>query len=413
MKNKSEPNPRWRLRLISGMIVIFALLLIGRLFFLGVIHGSYWKDEANRQYITVDEKYDRGSIFFTEKSGNLISAAAMDTSFKIAIVPKNIGDVDTLYKKLSAVIPMEYDQYIKKATKTTDPYEEIANRLSKEDADKISALKLSGVSIYDEKNRVYPGAELGSHILGFVGYKGDELAGRYGIERYYNDVLERNNQNNNVNFFAEVFADIKNNFFERQDLEGDVVLTIEPKIEKALENELSSLNEKFRTDEVGGIIIDPITGKIYAMAANPTFNINEFNKVDDVHVFSNPNVESVYEMGSVMKPLTMAAALDAGVVTPTTTYLDKGVVTVNNRQIYNFDKKGRGTASMQDVLNQSLNTGMVYVAQKLGQENVRDYLLSYGLGEKTGVEWCDHTANLWWGKVLQLHLFLLCVLFQH
>ncbi len=393
MKDLSEG--RGRLRLLSGLIVIFALLLIGKLFLLQIVHAKYWEGEANRQYVTPKGgQYDRGNIFFTQKNGEILSAATLETTFKVAIVPKNVENKDALYEKLSKIVEIDHNDFIKKASKITDPYEEIATRLSKEKADNITALKLPGVSLYEEKRRIYPGGDLGAHVLGFVGYKGDELAGRYGVERYYNDVLERTGAGENINFFAEVFADIKNNFFVRDDTQGDLILTIEPKVESELENKLANLSEKYHTDEVGGIIMDPMTGKIIAMAANPTFDINQFNKVGDVGIFSNPNVESVYEMGSVMKPLTMAAGIDTGVVTPTTTYLDKGMVTVNGEDIYNFDKRGRGMASMQDVLNQSLNTGMVYLAQKLGQDRVRDYLLSFGLGDRTEIDLPNEGANL-------------------
>ncbi len=388
-------NSRGRLLLISFLIILFGALLIGKLFLIQVVHGTAYSALADRQYVTPQgDIFDRGTIFFTQKDGELLSAATLKTGYKVALVPKDIKNASDLYAKLSNIIPLDQTDFMQRASKITDPYEEIATKLTKEEADAIAGLKEPGVSIFKEKWRIYPGMELGSHILGFVAYKGDELSGRYGIERYYNDVLLRQAQNVNVNFFAEVFAGIKDTLFENTQKEGDVVLTVEPSVQGALEKELKNVYEKYHADKVGGIIMDPKTGAIYAMASLPDFDINAFNKVDDVHLFSNPNVEDVYEMGSVMKPLTMAAGIDTGVVTPTTTYFDKGVVTVNNRQIYNFDKKGRGTASMQDVLNQSLNTGMVYVAQKLGEDNVRDYLLSYDLGKKTGIDLPNETASL-------------------
>ncbi|HSE57006.1 MAG TPA: penicillin-binding transpeptidase domain-containing protein, partial [Candidatus Paceibacterota bacterium] len=101
----------------------------------------------------------------------------------------------------------------------------------------------------------------------------------------------------------------------------------------------------------------------------------------------NPMIESDYEMGSIVKPLVIAAALDMGAVTPETTYIDNtGSVQVDDRVLNNFDKKGRGTASMQEVLNQSLNTGMVFVQRKMGKDAFRKYLLSYEIGDKTGID---------------------------
>ena len=117
-----------------------------------------------------------------------------------------------------------------------------------------------------------------------------------------------------------------------------------------------------------------------------TRSLNGFGKEKSSSVFLNPIVESLFEMGSIIKPLTMAAGLDAGVVLPTTTYDDKGFVVVDNSTIRNFDGKGRGVVPMQEVLDESLNTGAVYVMQKLGKDRFRDYMTRYGLGEETGID---------------------------
>jgi cell division protein FtsI (penicillin-binding protein 3)/stage V sporulation protein D (sporulation-specific penicillin-binding protein) len=141
--------------------------------------------------------------------------------------------------------------------------------------------------------------------------------------------------------------------------------------------------------------MNPADGSIYALSALPDFDPNNFSAEPKVAVFSNPLVEHVLEFGSVVKPLVMAAALNAGVVTPATTYNDKGEVTIEKHQIFNFDKKGRGPGTtMQDVLNQSLNTGMVFVEEQLGKVNLRNYLLAYGIKDKTGIDLPNETSGL-------------------
>jgi cell division protein FtsI (penicillin-binding protein 3)/stage V sporulation protein D (sporulation-specific penicillin-binding protein) len=131
------------------------------------------------------------------------------------------------------------------------------------------------------------------------------------------------------------------------------------------------------------------------MSAKPDFDPNSFSQIKTISVFSNPLVESVLEFGSVVKPLVMAAALDAGVVTADTTYDDKGSVIIEKHQIFNFDKKGRGpNTSMQEVLNQSLNTGIVFAEQRLGKEKLRDYLLAYGIKNKTRIDLPNETSGL-------------------
>jgi len=118
----------------------------------------------------------------------------------------------------------------------------------------------------------------------------------------------------------------------------------------------------------------------------PTFDPNTYNTEDDVGVFSNPLVESIYEMGSIMKPLTMAAGIDMSAVTPKTTYNDKGCIEKSGKKICNYDGKARGIVSMQEVLNQSLNTGVSYVVDKMGHEVFGRYVEGMQLGSRTGID---------------------------
>ena len=381
---------------MSFCIIVFALILIAKLFLIQVVHSNSYKEKADRQYATPSSDiFERNGIYFETKTGQLVSAAIQTAGFKLAINPNDITNIDDTYNKLKNIIDIDYDKFKISAEKKSDPYEEVASHLSKEQADNISALKINGVSIYKEKWRFYPGSELASHTLGFVGYKGNELAGRYGLEREYNDALSQNANNPYINFFAEVFSNINQKLSSNNESNGDVVTTIEPKVQGFLEKTLKDVKEKYNVDSIGGIIMNPTDGSIYAMSAKPDFNPNNLSETEDVHTFSNPIVEGVLEFGSVVKPLVMAGALDAGVVTADTKYNDTGSVTVDKKIINNFDKKGRGPGTtMQDVLNQSLNTGMVYVYQHLGKEKLRDYLLSFGIKEKTGIDLPNETSGL-------------------
>jgi len=288
---------------------------------------------------------------------------------------------------------MDHDTFISKASKKTDPYEEVALHLTKEQADAIDKLKLPGVSIYKDNWRFYPGESLASQTLGFLAYKGDDKVGQYGLERFYNSTLSLPKDQAYVNFFAEVFSNIKDTVDNENDNQGDIVTTIEPSTQHTLETELKGAKDKWNADEAGGVIINPQTGEIYAITGLPDFDLNNFGAADP-KIYRNPIVENVLEFGSVIKPLVMSAALDVGVVTPETTYFDSGSVVVNKKTINNFDKKGRGIASMQTVLDQSLNTGMVFVESKLGNDKFRTYMKAYGIGEKTGIDLPNETSGL-------------------
>ena len=385
----------FRTRIIFFCISVFALILITKLFLVQVVHGSSYSERADRQYATPSSNiFERGTIYFSRKDGQLVSAAMQTTGFKLTINPVKIIDKELACEKLSKILNLDRDEFLTKAEKENDPYEEIANHLSKEEADAISLLKIPGLFIYKEKWRFYPGINLASQSLGFVAYKGDDLGGRYGLERQYDGELSRDKNNPYINFFAEVFSNINKTLFNDQSKEGDVVTTIEPSVQGFLEKTLQNVKEKYKIDSIGGIIMNPQDGAIYALSNKPDFDLNNFSKVNSASIFANPLVESVYEFGSVVKPLIMAGALDVGVVAASTIYDDKGSVIVENKEIFNFDKKARGVVNMQEVLNQSLNTGMVFVYHKLGKEKLRDYMLSYGIKEKTGIDLPNETSGL-------------------
>lgn len=140
--------------------------------------------------------------------------------------------------------------------------------------------------------------------------------------------------------------------------------------------------------------MDPKTGEIIAMETYPTFDPNNSGEQKSSSIFSNPLVENVYEMGSIIKPLTVAAGIDTGVITAKSTYYDKGFVMISGKKVSNFDGKERGVVSMQDLLSQSLNVGAAHVESLVGNRRFADYMNSYGLGEKTGIELPNEAKDL-------------------
>ncbi len=381
---------RNRLRILAGIVIAIGMLFIVRLYYLQVLHGKEFRAEAEKQYVsTLPNIFDRGNIYLRQKDDKLVTAATINSGYVLSITPKLLTDKESAYKAISAIFPIDHDAFIEKAKKIEDPYEEVAKRIPEDMANAIMALKLPGVKIFRETWRYYPGGSLLAQVIGFVGYQGNELTGRYGLESYYNDVLSRHEDNLYVNFFAELFTNLSETIFDRPKEEAaDLVLTIEPTVQSYLEKELESISKEWASDQSGGIIMDPKTGAIYALAVNPTYDLNEYGKVKNVSVFANPIVQDVYEMGSIVKPLTVAAGLDAGVITANSTYNDLGSMTMNNKTFYNYDKRGRGPGTtMQMVLNQSLNTGVAHVVNKLGNERFANYMVEkFRLGEETGID---------------------------
>jgi cell division protein FtsI (penicillin-binding protein 3)/stage V sporulation protein D (sporulation-specific penicillin-binding protein) len=391
-------NAILRIRIITGVILLLSLILVGRLYQIQVVLHTEYESRAERQYVhTVKDLYSRGSIFFTTKDGDEVSAATIQSGYLLAIDPTRIDNSTTTYEKLSTIYPLDKEDFILKANNKERTYQEIATRISNEQSDAIESLGLKGVQMYRNQWRYYPGDDLSARTIGFVGFSeesGDSLTGRYGLERYYDDVLTRDDGRISVNFFAEIFSNIGNIIFDTTKSQtGDVVTTIEPTVSRMLDRELEMIQDTYQSDLTGGIIINPQTGEIYALNAVPTFNLNDRTgtKIAD---FRNPLVEDVYEMGSIIKALTVAAGLDSGVINSATTYYDAGFIDLDTYTIRNYDGKGRGTVNMQEVLKQSLNTGVSFIVKTMGKTKFREYFKALKFGNETGVDLPNETYGL-------------------
>ncbi|MBP7804619.1 MAG: penicillin-binding protein 2 [Candidatus Pacebacteria bacterium] len=383
-----------RIIIVLSIVGLLALCIILRLFYLQVIHGKTFADKADRQYAPSSlSAFDRGKIFATGKDGTLIELASVTQGFKLAIVPSELIDKESTYTKLGSIIEIDREVFMKRADKLKDPYEEIAVHLSKENADAISAFKIKGVYLYKDSWRAYPAGTLAAKTIGFVGYKGDILTGRYGLERQYNDVLDRTGENVYASFFAEVFDNLKDSFTNKEG-RGDIVTSIEPTVQAYFEKSLREARSKFQAEQAGGIIMDPHTGEIIAMVGFPDFDPAMYGDAPSVSSYENPLVEHVYELGSIIKALTMASGLDAGVVTEQTTYNDTGCTVVDKAKVCNLDSRARGVVPMQKVLNDSLNMGAMFVEGRLGNERFRDYMYRFGLNTKTRIDLPDEALNI-------------------
>lgn len=385
-----------RIRVLFGIFILFAVVLTWKLFMVQVVHSETYGAKADRQYVVPrGNLFNRGAIFFEDKDGKRISAATLESGFTLVLKPNQLEDAEAVFDALSEFVSLEYADFLAKAEKHDDPHEELMRYLDKETADAITRLELPGVALEKDRWRFYPGGEHAAHALGFVGFEGNSRVGRYGLERYYEHVLSREDKNLQVNFFAEIFGSINDVIdIEEGEGEGSIVTTIEPTVQGVLEQTLATVGSTWSSKSVGGIVMNPRTGEIRALAVYPTFNPNTFGSVTDPSVFSNKLVEGVYEMGSIMKPLTMAAGLDARVVTPHTTYNDRGSLTVDGYTIRNFDGKARGVVPMYDVLGQSLNTGVAFVVGELGNKRFADYVRAFGLGKETGIDLPSETHGL-------------------
>jgi len=377
-----------RIRIIVACVFLVAIVIAVKLFFVQIVNGDEYAQKADRQYVrTSNPTFDRGSIFFTSKDGIKVAAATVKDGYDLSINPKLIKDPNQVYKALSQYLDIDENVFIEKASQTNSTYREIQKKLDANIGESIRALRIPGVAVTKNSWRIYPGNSLAANTIGIIGLdKQDNLEGRYGLESYYEEVLSRKSTSSNVNFFAEIFSDIKGTVFNNKSIEGDIITTIEPTVQIYLETTLGDTLKKWQSDSMGGIIMDPRTGQIYAMANLPTFNPNDLSNIESAKILSNPLIENMYEMGSIMKPLTMAAGIDSGAINADSKYNDTGFLQLSGKRISNFDGKARGMVSMQEVLSQSLNVGSAYIALRMGLEDFTKYILSFGIGQKTGID---------------------------
>lgn len=379
-----------RIRIITGCILFLAFILIGRLYQVQVLANDFYTEKAERQYVhTKQDLYSRGSIFFMTKDGERVSAASVRSGYLLAFNPALIKDAESTCTKLMPHLTMTLDRCVDRAGLSERTYVEIDETVDADAADAIEVLDLEGVQLYRNQWRYYPGGSMAARSIGFVGFTEEsdtELHGKYGLERFYDDVLLKERDVRSVNFFAEIFSNLGDLVYRKDRvMQGDIVTTMEPTVARMLDSVLTETNDRYNSDLTGAIIMNPQTGEIYAMNAVPGFDLNE-RGTTTIEQFQNPLVENVYEFGSTIKALTMAAGIDSGAVTSASTYYDSGSIDLNTFTIKNYDGRGRGTVNMQEVLNQSLNTGVSHIVQKMGNARFRDYFINFKLGSETGID---------------------------
>ncbi|MDO8548071.1 MAG: penicillin-binding protein 2 [bacterium] len=384
-----------RVRVVAVLCTLVGLAIIGRLYFLQIVQGSAYSARADAQFIVpASPLMDRGSIVMTDKDGTEITVASTKTGFSLAVNPTKIIDPEAAYAAVNALLPVARDDFLAKATKPNTQYQVIANRLDTALGQELQQKNIPGVVLAQDTWRFYPGGALAAQEVGFVAYNGDTLEGRYGLERYWEQTLARTNKNLYGNFFVQLFGGVSD-IVSGQPQTGSVVTSIEPAVQTELERTLVSYDQTWHPTLSGGIVMNPQNGEIYAMAVSPTFDLNQSGQQQDPLIYANPMVQNVYEMGSIIKPLTMAAGLDSGAIAPTSTYNDLGCITVDTKPICNFDKKARGVIPMQEILSQSLNLGASYIATRMGPSIMSDYFLNhYELGQESGIDLPAEQAGL-------------------
>lgn len=373
-----------------GFVFLFFILAL-RLFDLQVLKREDYKTLAENIHFTQTTLTpERGLIYVQDKDKNRVAVAINKKYFSLFVVPKEIEDPEKTSEILAKYLPLSKEEIYKRVNKPQDPYEPLINKI--EDETLINTLKelaLKGVYFKEERFRYYPYNNFLSQTLGFIAEdQFGQIKGRYGLEAYYEEVLS--GQKGEFKGPRDALGRLIRSLFstEKKEVDGSsLVLTIDKNVQSVAEEALKELIQKREATKGSLIVMEAKTGKIIALANWPDFNLNEFNKVKDYSVYKNYAVQEMYEPGSVIKPLTMAAGIELGKVTPDTTYDDKGYFEVGGYKIVNYRNEVYGkNVTMWKVLERSINTGAIFVAQKVGADNLRNYFEKFGLAEKTDID---------------------------
>ena len=375
------------------LILLFFLVaygaLAGRLFLMQIVRHAEYVRLAARQHGSSEEiSSERGVIFASDKTGAEIPLALNKTYKALIASPKLIINPEETASLIAEAFHLDKADIAAKLGKKDDPYEVLGRKIEPDVADQFAARGVpAGISFEDETRRIYPNGRMAANLLGFVSADLRMESGKYGIEKFYNkNLFGTKGLLEGVKDASGFWIALGRRIVRPPKNGASVMLTLDYPIQRKAEEILAAARTKWNAGSGLVIVLDPKTGRILADARDPAFDPNEFSKEKDFGIFLNPTNESSYELGSVMKPITMAGGLEEKLVTPETTYNDTGEVKIGSFTIRNFDGNAYHTTTMTQALEKSLNTGVVFVARLLGKKKQEEYLRAFGFGAKTGVD---------------------------
>ncbi|OGI24957.1 MAG: hypothetical protein A3J76_03920 [Candidatus Moranbacteria bacterium RBG_13_45_13] len=383
----SSLKTNFRIYLLVVFILAVAAFIFFRLYALQVLAHDYYQELASDQHkIFGDLIPQRGEIFVKDTEGYYPVAVNKELNLAYA-VPKEVENPKEVARQIAPILELDERETEEKLNQPNGWYAVLKHKVNQEKANEIKEKKLKGIYFAPESERFYPGGTFASQLIGFVGSDEKKTKGRYGLEAYWEKELagnegrleqERDTGGRWISIGEKTVTPAENG--------ADLYLTIDHTIQYRAEMAIKKSVEKYGANSGTIVILEPHSGAVLAMASWPTFNSNEFSKVEDMALFADPAVSSTYEPGSVFKPITMAAGIDTKVVSPDMTYTDTGAVNEAGYTIKNSDGKANGVQTMMQVLEKSLNTGVIFVEKLLGNLRFYEYVKNFGFGEKTGIE---------------------------
>lgn len=376
-------NIHVRIKIIGLVFIFISLLIVCKIFYTQVFSYNKLYTNANSLWSrNLPIEGNRGMIY--DMNGNVL--VSNTTTVSLVLIPNQIVDKEDAAKKLADILGVSYDEMYKHVNKKTsiERVHPEGRKLSFDIADKIEELKISGVYLLKEAKRDYLYGSMLAQTIGFVGVDNQGLSGlelmydkylsgAYGAIKYYSDAKGQRLE------LSEVYVKPTDGI--------NMTLTINLDIQKSLERELSNAVSKYNPEHALGIVMNPKTGEILALASRPTFEPSDYQDYDIETINRNLPVWMTYEPGSTFKIITLASVLEEGLVDlENDTFYDTGGVTISGARIRCWKSGGHGAETYLQVVENSCNTGFVSLGFKLGKEKLFEYIKKFGFGSKTGID---------------------------
>ncbi len=370
---------------IASLFFVFVgviILLAGRFFWLQVVRGEELAERAldNRMRdITVKAK--RG-ILYDRNGRELAISVSTDSVYAVPAEIKASKKARETAQKLAEVLEMDEEKVYERITRQVS-FVWVKRQVDFETSQKLRELDLDGIGLTEESRRFYPKGKLACHILGISGI---DNTGLDGLDLYYDDLIGGTDGRLLIEHDAwnREIPEATHRYVPPTD-GSDLVLTIDETIQYILERELDKAVELRKPKAACGIVMDPKTGEILAMASRPNFDPNNYN---DYPASNRRNfaVNDAYEPGSTMKITTAAAALEEDAVKASDRFFCPGSIKVANRSISCAGGTSHGSMNFNEVVEKSCNVGFITTGLKLGLDNYYRYLNAFGFGQKTGID---------------------------
>lgn len=367
--------------LVIGIVLYAAL--ITRLGYVQMIEGPKLAEMAGDLLKrNINFQPNRGRIL--DRNGNeLVTNITVPT---VVAVPVQIKDPESTAKQLAVILGQKEEDIFKAITKKEKSIDKIpgGRKISEEKARKIQDLNLPGIYLAGDTKRFYPNGTMAAHIIGFTGIDNQGLTG---LEKIYDPFLK--GKEGYIAYPSDAKGRIMPGGSEEYvaPIDGmDMYLTIDSTIQAFIERELDQAVVAYQPDDVLAIAMNPKTGEILGMGSRPTFHPDQYQNYATEVYNRNLPIWKTYEPGSTFKIVTLAAALNEGVVKLNEGFYDPGYITVAGKRLRCWKRQGHGQETMLEVVENSCNPGFVTMGQRLQKERLFEYIKKFGFGQKTGVD---------------------------